>query len=392
MQTARQPGAMMAALMTALLPFEQAWQRRHEPPPTGAVLTLNHNVPVELIHAAGLQAWRVFPDKEPTSALTDEVMEPVFDGAIRSLFGQCTAGRWATAALAVIPRSSEGHLQLYYFLQETQRLRPELQMPPLHLFDLLKTPNWATRGYVREQLVILRDALQTLSGRLIDESALAQAWALCQRQRRLLAQVNALRRGGTPRLAGSRMLRIIAAGGVMSPQQHIAAMEDLLAEAHQMPSLAGPRVMVKGSTQDDTALYELIESLGAVVVADDHLGGERSFDHGLDEAASTLDSLAQHYHHHSPSARTLPQAAEDQCSLAIARDAAVQGVVFVIEQHDDTLGWDYPAQKRLFEARGLPTLLLVHQPYRNPDAAAQLAKQSAALAPWLASLSAQEPA
>ena len=64
----------------------------------------------------------------------------------------------------------------------------------------------------------------------------------------------------------------------------------------------------------------------------------------------------------------------------------------VREQHDDTLGWDYPAQKRLFEAQGLPTLLLVHQPYRNPDAAAQLAKQSAALAPWLAALSAQEPA
>jgi hypothetical protein len=42
-----------------------------------------------------------------------------------------------------------------------------------------------------------------------------------------------------------------------------------------------------------------------------------------------------------------------------------------VEEHDDTLGWDYPAQKAALDGLGIASLYLVKQSWRTPDRAAQ---------------------
>ena len=227
-----------------------------------------------------------------------------------------------------------------------------------------------------------------ISGSAACGSALARAIKLCNHQRKLMADVNALRLAATPRVAGSRMFQITAAAGVMPIAQHIAALQAVLDAALALPPIKGLRLMVKGSAPDDLSLHSLLESIGAVVVADDHANGDGCFVGQVSESGEPLDALAQYYHQVSASPRSLPQSLQDQRFMARAHAAQVQGVVFVVEEHDDTFGWDIPAQKRMLDVGGIPSLCLLHQPYRrnaSSSASSENARRTA-LQDWLASL------
>jgi hypothetical protein len=52
------------------------------------------------------------------------------------------------------------------------------------------------------------------------------------------------------------------------------------------------------------------------------------------------------------------------------RAAGVDGVLVVLPEHDDTLGWDWPGQKAMLEAAGVPAGLVLNQPFANPDGVA----------------------
>jgi hypothetical protein len=57
--------------------------------------------------------------------------------------------------------------------------------------------------------------------------------------------------------------------------------------------------------------------------------------------------------------------------LELIGQAQVGGVIFFHAEWDDVLGWDYPDQKKLLGARGIPSVFLKKQSYRAPDRAAQ---------------------
>jgi benzoyl-CoA reductase/2-hydroxyglutaryl-CoA dehydratase subunit BcrC/BadD/HgdB len=140
------------------------------------------------------------------------------------------------------------------------------------------------------------------------------------------------------------------------------------------------RLLLKGYGQDTPDLYLQAESLGANIVADDHLGGERTVEALVDETAEPLTALAEHYQRRVPTLRAYPQAREDAAWLALVERSGAQGVVFYHEEFDDTFGWDYPGQKAALDALGLPHVLLSRQSYHAPDREAQGALLSALIA------------
>ncbi len=332
---------------------------------------LSHHAPRELVLAAGMFPLLLRPDPADDTPVADRYMEAFFDGPIRSLFDRLLTGQFDFVDLVVIPRSSEGLLQLHYFVDEVRRWEPARRIPDTCLFDVLHTPFHATGRYVRGRMDDLRQRLAQLAGRAIAEAEIARAIREVNAQQRLLAAVNALRRGGTPRLSGAEALRIFAGASQMHPAEHAALLQDLLAQLRERPPRPGTRVMVKGSPHDTTRFYDLVETGGGVVVADDHLLGERMIEGLAEEDVDPMAALTQKYHLRVPGIRSYPQAAQDRRFLDIVDAAAVQAVIFYHEEHDDTLGWDYPDQKRALDARGIPSLFLRQQSYRTPDQAAQ---------------------
>lgn len=316
------------------------------------------SVPVELIHAGGAFALQVAGDPTLPTPLSSNYLDDEFDGEIRSLFDQIGSGACNVADLIVIPRASNGLLYLYYTLMELRRLEPQRRFPELVLYDVLNTPNWATGRYVLGRTRALHEHLGGTTQALRDSIAAANA------SRRILHDLNQRRRAGL--LAGSSWWMALRASRVMAPGAWLDAVGALADEA--APSA---RLLLKGYGQDTPALYALAESLGANIVADDHLNGERTVHALVDEAAEPLTALAEHYQCRVPTIRSYPQAREDAAWLALVEESRAQGVLFYHEEFDDTFGWDYPAQKTRLDALGLPSALLSRQSYQAQDRQAQ---------------------
>lgn len=336
------------------------------------VAYLGNAVPVELIVAAGCWPMQMSGDPLEDVPLAAQYLDDDFDGDLCSVYQRIAGGYYNFADLIVLPRSSNGYLYLYYFLLETRRLR-EQAFPEVVLFDVLHTPYWSTGQYVYGRVADLKSKLEKMTGRAIGEEAMRAAIRTVNRSRSALQAVNALRRRDPPRLSGADVLRAIGATQYIGPAAGAELCDALLDQAGSLPALQGVRVMVKGAPHDNAAFYELVESMGAVIVADDHTAGERVIDHLADETIEPLAALAQHYHLHTASIRSFPQAAQDKRFIEIVEAAAVQAVIFFHDEFDDTLGWDYPEQKRMLEERGIASVFLQQQSYRAPDRAAQQA-------------------
>jgi benzoyl-CoA reductase/2-hydroxyglutaryl-CoA dehydratase subunit BcrC/BadD/HgdB len=336
------------------------------------VAYLGNAVPVELIVAAGCFPMQMSGDPAEDVPLAEHYLDDDFDGDLCSVYQRIVSGYYNFADLIVLPRSSNGYLYLYYFLLETRRLR-EQAFPEVVLFDVLHTPYWSTGQYVYGRVADLKSRFEQLTGRPIGEEAMRRAIRIVNRSRSALQAVNALRRHDLPRLSGADMLRAIGAARYIAPAAGAELCDALLKQADSLPPLHGVRVMVKGAPHDNASFYELVESLGAVIVADDHTAGERTIEHLVDEAIEPMAALAQHYHLHTASIRSFPQAAQDKRFIEIVETASVRAVIFFHDEFDDTLGWDYPEQKRLLDERGIPSVFLQQQSYRAPDRAAQQA-------------------
>lgn len=324
------------------------------------VAWLGTSVPVELIRAGGAFAFQLAGDPSLPTPLSDLYLDDEYDGEIRALFDLVGGGGCNVADLIVIPRASNGLLYLYYSLLELRRLEPQRRFPELLLYDVLNTPNWATARYVLDRT----RALHARLGGSVDD--VRAAIALGNEQRRALHALNARRRAG--QLLGSTWWTALRASRVMEPLAWLAAVRALGDE-----TAPARRLLLKGYGQDMPALYALAESLGANVVADDHLGGERTVQWLVDEAAEPLAALAAHYQTRVPTIRSYPQAAEDAAWLALLDESGAQGVLFYHEEFDDTFGWDTPAQIARLDALGLPHALLARQSYHAPDRDAQRA-------------------
>jgi benzoyl-CoA reductase/2-hydroxyglutaryl-CoA dehydratase subunit BcrC/BadD/HgdB len=327
-----------------------------------------NTVPTELILAAGMFPARLTGDPTETTERGDKYMEEFHDGEIRSIFDRMLRGHFNFCDLIVIPRTSESFLQLYYYLLEVRRWEPDRPFPELYLFDLLQAPGETVARYDRGRLEDLRRTLDRIAGRVMGDDAIRSAITTVNENRALLDEVNQLRRH--TKLSGTDMLRIYGTVGFTATDIHSACLREILAGVDTLTAIPGARLMVKGSPHDDDAFYLLVESSGGVIVADDHTAGERAFEYRVTEG-DAMAALTEHYHRHSPSPRSYPQAEQDRHFIELVEQARVQGVLFFHDEWDDVLGWDYPEQKKLLDARGIPSVFLKKQSYRAPDRAAQ---------------------
>jgi hypothetical protein len=138
--------------------------------------------------------------------------------------------------------------------------------------------------------------------------------------------------------------------------------------------------MLSGVMPDDPGLYEMIEAKGAHVVAEDHVGGERLYAHLVDEGADPMDALADHYQLYEPGVRQYPQARQDARFYATCQAAGVDFDLCMLEEGDDTLGWDWPHRRDHLAGMGVVSHLMAGQSYFAPDRAAQAAAIAALLA------------
>ncbi|MEV4300743.1 2-hydroxyacyl-CoA dehydratase family protein [Microbispora rosea] len=351
---------------TALAALEEAYARRGAPPASPEVTAgdrtpvvgyVGADMPVELLTAAGVRAFRLTGDPESAAALGDRYLGRGVDPMARSVLTRLLDGAFGDLDHIVVSHDCEASLRLFYALRELRRVEPGTKLPEAYLVDILHLPHRTTARYNRRRIGEFAARLEAWTGHPLD---VAGAVAAHDERRRLLAAVAELRRDVPARLTGRQFLAVADPG--LPVNEHIALLERLLAEAGRLGEHAGRRVFLSGSDHDTPHVYEAVESEGYVIVGEDHSFGGPSPDRPV--GAGGLDALAEHYHHGGPTAHRATVGERAAHAARAVRHCRAELFLAYSRIGDEAPAWDFPAQRA---AVGIPAVLLERQEYGRAD-------------------------
>jgi len=337
---------------------------------------ISDDVPVEMIHAAGFFPFRMSGDPAGGTEEADKYSETFLDPSARSILNGLLTGKYDFLDFMIIPHHSDAVLKLYHQLWWIHRVNPAVTFPPVYLFDVLHTPFLTSALFVRERLSELKEQLEEWSGRKISNDALSHAIAVGNENRALLSNVAALRIAEKPRISGVEALQIIGTSAFMLKEEHNRLLLRFLDGAPHLPEREGSRIFIEGSDLDHLQFYELVESCGAVIVAEDSNWGNRVFADLVDESADPMEALADRYHARPSRLRT--QSSDQRVSFCVrqAVDAKAEGVIFYLFEWDPALAWDQPDQKKALEEKTIPSICFSDQKYALSDSDRSILKKA----------------
>lgn len=330
---------------------------------------LGADVPEEFLIAAGILPVHICGDPTLAGDAADRYIERAFDPHVRSQFARIVVqGAYAYLDHLVVSSSSDALVRVFYYLRALRQCEPQLPIPDLYCFDLVHSRFRTSALYNYDRAREFKRVVEGWTGRVISDDALTQTIASCNENRALLRELAALRAADTPRVSGVEALQIIGASMFLPREEHSHLLRAFLDHARERPPLPGMRVFVTGSAQDYPRFYELLESCGTIVVAEDHDWGNRHFEGAVDRGPDPTTAVIDRYHMRSPSASRASISARVEALVQQSCAARAQGVIAFIYQKDDAPAWDFPEQRHALQAAGIPILLLDNQPYPMGDA------------------------
>ena len=205
----------------------------------------------------------------------------------------------------------------------------------------------------------------------ITDEKLHRAIDLHNEQRDLMRALNELRKPEPPLVKASEMLQVLRVAMSLPVGEANELLKQVIAEVKERkdsPEKSRCRLLIWGPEIDDTAIYELIEGLGANVVADDTCIGTRFFSHDVEKTDDPVDGLSKHYMNDVYCPRTVRGKGEGWASyqhdleerfghvLKAARDFSVDGVILYVMKFCDLHEFDVPELRDYLEKEGFPVL------------------------------------
>lgn len=310
-------------------------------------------VPEELIYAAGLHPVRISPDFEDSITLADSYLQIYICSYLRAEWDQIIKGKYSFLDGAIIPRSCEAVTFLYQTFKRHN---------PYPFIDYINAP-WKrsdnTISFFAKELGRIKKNLEAFTGKEISEDSLLNAIKIYNRNRELLRKVYELRKAETPPISGSEAIDVVMSSFLLDKEEHSELLEQLLTELvkrTQRPK-ADIRLLISGGCVVDLRMWEMIESIGASIVADDVNNGSRSFWHSVNETREEpLEALARGY-------ATVPCAFNtsilDRFKFVseMITEYKVHGVIFAMNKNCESEKFVYPElDKKIRDKFSLPTL------------------------------------
>ena len=323
-----------------------------------------NNVPEELIMAAGFLPLRIIGDPwEGTEVAEGYRMPYPLLPFIESMINKLLTNKYDFLDYLVIPHGRDQIWRLYTQLHFVPELDPQIKLPEIYFYDDLHTTFYTSSVYNRDRKIEFTKKLEDWSGQKITDKALEEAIAITNENKRLLKEVAALRAADTPRISGVDALQIISTSMFMPKEEHNKLLKDYLKDTESFPVKNGVRLFVESSPLDNLQFYEVVESCGAVVVAEDNCWGNRYSDVPISQTINPFESIVERYLKKSPCPRMFPlQRRIDYC-VEKAFESKAQGALFHIYIGDNVQAWEAPEEVKVLKANGIPVAYLKKQPY-----------------------------
>jgi len=304
-------------------------------------------IPQELLHAAGLHSFRLFPfPGEPITAARANLHADT-SSMFRAIWDQVLKERYPFMDGVVLSESCE---TVTYFARGWKYNRPDDFVATIAGVRFSKTQN-AVNFFCKE-LEALARTVEKLSGTSISADSLSHAISVYNKNRQLIRSIYELRKSKSPPLSGVETLKTVMVSHIMDKEENNILLKTLLEELKNRGVRPKPiaRLMVSGPCITDFRLLETFEASGALVVADDTNFGSRSFFYTVDNAQNQFMALAKAY-----DMVPCPFSISAKNRLAyinkMAAEYKVDGVVFAIEKACESEKMDFPYLEKEITAK-----------------------------------------
>lgn len=330
------------------------------------VFMLGDDVPEEVILAADLVPVRL-TGHQGDRPNADRYLEVSFGAQWRGCFETLTNGSCdGLVAHAVLSNSSDLIQRLYYYLLQLRRIEPGVRIPELYYLDysLMVKEFSAQERNLRETRELI-GTLEQWSGKAVTRESLSQAITLCNEHRRAVRELAALRRKG--QMLGSEALTAIGGSFFVEKREAVRLLRELAEDVARWPKCGGRPVVYTGSMQENTTVYEMMETAGLNVIADDKLLGDRYADRDVDSDMDPVVAITQRYHLRSPSSERGFVRERAEYIPQLAAESGAEGLVIFMNRNDESYIWDFPKQRIKLEERKTPTMIIEDQDYPLRD-------------------------
>ena len=312
-------------------------------------------VPEEILYAADVLPVRILGSHEP-----QDVTEPHIFGMYCPFCRDCLAqglkGRYNYLDGVMIAQSCLHIRQAFTSWQ--------LHIPVPYSYYLPMPNNVQSKfaqPYLRGELEAFKKSVEGWTGKKITDKDLDKGIEIMNQSRRLMKQVYETRKSDNPPMTGLEAMYMAVSNQMTDKREHSKVLEEALKmlPKRKMDREPGARLMIVGSEDDDTEFINMVESVGATIVIDDHCTGSRYFWNEVKPENDRLSAIAKRYiDRPACPSKDWPARTRLPHILKLAKDYNVQGAIVIQQKFCDPHELDIPAITKMFKENNIPTLFL----------------------------------
>jgi len=313
---------------------------------------LTENVPLELLHAAGVLPVRI--QSGDAAGMASGHLQTFSCSFCRAAIHQEVSGDYHYLSGLVSSKTCDTAMTLFQLWTDRR---------PMEFSWLLSLPGNNDEGavdYFARELRDLKSALEAHRDREITEKDITEAIALYNAMRNTVDRIWERSRSGTTSLSVKEIVASLKGSQILPPHTALALLKRLLEEdeAREATSPAGTPLMLLGGSFHDISIIEVIEKGGGRVLADDTLAGARSFGGLITDSGDPIRSLAKYYLSKATGPYRLEYEVRTDRVLELARKYSLRGCIHLVQKFCDTCLFEIPLLVEDLKAAGISSLVL----------------------------------
>ncbi|MDP8205310.1 MAG: benzoyl-CoA reductase, bzd-type, subunit N [Candidatus Electryonea clarkiae] len=333
--------------------YARAWKEKSSGKVFGCFCSY---VPEEILVAANILPVRVLGSHEPQD-VTEPHLFGMFCPFCRDVLAQGLKGRYEYLDGITLAQSCI-HLRQAYRSWEQHVDQPFSYYLP----HPMSVQSPAAVPYLREELENYKKAVEEFTGSKITNDDLDRGIRILNENREAMHELYKHRIGPEPKLSGKEAMWVTVSSTWIDKEEHTAEIRRVLKliEEREMDRECGAKLMFVGSENDDIEFINMVESVGATVVVDDHCTGTRYFwNSTADDMNDRIEAIAKRYvERPACPSKDHPVRTRFPHILKLAKDFDVQGVILIQQKFCDPHEADMVPLRKYLEENDIPCLFL----------------------------------
>jgi len=330
--------------------------------------------PEEIIHAAGMLPVTLLEGREPITLGDKHLMVNACE-QVRSCFDMLLKGKFDCLDGVVFPQICD---QIRFFADVWQLDHP---FPFFHQIWMPPKQSNNGRSFLLYELNRFKSKLEKFAGKKVARGDLVASIRLYNKNRSLLRELYELRKEKPGVISSADLVRVVAAGLLMSKEEHNNFLSELLSKVKGLkPREYDGKIKLVAIGHPcaipETEVLNMVEEMGGVILDDDFYVGRRYFATDVKLNGDPIESLADYHMSMSPCVTkhypnqflNVPQdvpSYSDYVVDLVGRNQA-QGVVFLRVMYCDPYDFEFVMVKNRLSEMGVPFLSLVTEHGTGP--------------------------